>query len=404
MNQKKITATEIAFREDLYPRFEPNQVQIQKYSESIEFLPPIKINQNNILIDGFHRWKAHLIAGIQEIPFEVIETDSEKELKMLAYKMNSHHGLQLKSDEKKRFAVEMIEEQSMDEIAIILSVSVATITGWTKDKRDALKEQRDIDIVNMYLKAENTMESIAKEFNVTQPLIQNIIKNNKTVNNYNLLNPLLYNIWNTPKQDNDRKHFGAFPEIFMENLLYYHTKPLDIIYDPFGGGGTTADICKRMFRRYYVSDRKVVPGREKDIKQWDIKNGLPDDLQKPKLAFLDPPYWKQAEGKYSDDNEDLGNMNIEQFNNSMGYLLSELTKRKVERIAIVIQPTQYKNNFEWIDHVFDFDRMLNKYEIEIRYILPYSSQQYNAQMVDRAKEEKKCLALHRDLIIWRKLS
>ena len=48
--------------------------------------------------------------------------------------------------------------------------------------------------------------------------------------------PLLYNIWNTPKQDNDRKHFGAFPVVFMENLLYYHTDPSDIVYDPFGGG------------------------------------------------------------------------------------------------------------------------------------------------------------------------
>jgi ParB-like chromosome segregation protein Spo0J len=67
----------VQFRQDLYPRFEPNQALIQKYSDSIGFLPPIKINQHNILIDGFHRWKAYQLAGLAEIPCEVTETASE---------------------------------------------------------------------------------------------------------------------------------------------------------------------------------------------------------------------------------------------------------------------------------------------------------------------------------------
>ena len=53
-----IKTTDIIYREDLYPRFQPNQTIIQKYSDSIEHLPPIKLDQHNILIDGFHRWKA----------------------------------------------------------------------------------------------------------------------------------------------------------------------------------------------------------------------------------------------------------------------------------------------------------------------------------------------------------
>jgi len=255
----------------------------------------------------------------------------------------------------------------------------------------------------LYLKAWNTQKSIEDILNIPQQTITRIIENtqkDKIVEMGNFT-PLLYNIWNLPKQDNDRKHFGAFPELFMENLIHYHTEPLDIVYDPFGGGGTTADVCKKMFRRYYVSDRKVIPGREKDIREWDIKNGLPDDLQKPKLAFLDPPYWKQAEGKYSNNIEDLGNMDIDSFNKSMQSLFDELTKRKIEKIALVIQPTQYKNNFIWKDHVFDFAKMLPKYEIEMRYILPYSSQQYTPQVVIKAKEENKCLGLNRDLTVWR---
>ena len=247
-------------------------------------------------------------------------------------------------------------------------------------------------------------KSIADIIGVTQPTITRIIENaqnGKISEMGQTFKPLIYNIWNLPKQDNERKHFGAFPEYFMENLLHYHTEPLDIIFDPFGGGGTTIDVCKRMFRRYYVSDRKPVPGRENEIREHDIKDGLPTDLQKPAFVFLDPPYWKQAENMYSNDAEDLGNMSLEDFNASMQKLLKSLQDWKVQRIAIVIQPTQYKNGWNWTDHVFDFDKMLPKYEIEMRYILPYSTQQYNAQMVDKAKEENKCLCLNRDLIVWR---
>lgn len=37
----------------------------------------------------------------------------------------------------------------------------------------------------------------------------------------------------------------------------------------------------------------------------------------------------------------------------------------------------------------------------MEYILPYSTQQYTPQCVDKAKESKKCLVLNRNLVIWR---
>jgi ParB/RepB/Spo0J family partition protein len=219
---------------------------------------------------------------------------------------------------------------------------------------------------------------------------------------YDSAKPFRFNIWNTPKGDSENSHFGAFPSVFMENLLYYHTKPFDIVFDPFSGGGTTADVCRAMSRRFYCSDRKVIAGRENDIKEHDIKNGLPEDMPEPDFVFLDPPYWKQAENKYSQSPDDLGNMDIETFNSSMQNLFDMLSDRKVKRIACVIQPTQWKSDMKWTDHIFDFSGMLPDYEIEIRYILPYSTQQYNAQMVDRAKSDSKCLCLNRDLIVWKR--
>jgi len=407
MDRQQRRLTDIIFRQDLYPRFKPDQAAIQRYSESVEFLPAIRINQNNILIDGFHRWKAHQLAGVLDIACEIIQTTSEKELKRLAYQWNSNHGIQLSTAEKRKYAQEMFGDMTSRELAMLLSTSEKTIRRWTETQAKAAKEERNRQIIELYLRAWNTQETIAGLLGMTQRAIGIIVENRKNgqVSDFSkTFKPILYNVWNLAKQDNERSYFGAFPERFMENLLYYHTEPLDIVFDPFGGGGTTVDVCQRMFRRYYVADRIVTPGREADIRQHDIKDGLPDDLPKPALAFLDPPYWKQAEGQYSQDADDLANMTLEGFNEAMGALLATLSKRKVSTIAAVIQPTQYKNNWQWTDHIFDFDRMLgSQYRIAMRYILPYGTQQYLPQMVERAKADRQCLGLYRDLVVWRRL-
>ncbi len=400
----KVSVKDIAFREDLYPRFEANQALIQNYANSIEHLPPIKINQNNILIDGFHRWKAHQLEGVSEIKVEVIQTASEKELKKLAYQLNSNHGLQLSNEEKRKYAIEMIGEMSAQALSDILSVDERTINRWTESQRKALDEERNRKILELYLRAWNTQQSIADMFGLTKQAVSEILsKIGQLSEILQDFNPPIYNIWNLQKQDNATdSHFGSFPLYFMKSLLYYHTEPMDIVFDPFAGGGTTVDACKQMLRRYYCTDLIVKPGREKDIMQHDITKGLPDGMPKPDLAFLDPPYWKQAEGKYSDSASDLANMSLDDFYSALGKLFNELTVRGVERIALVIAPTQYPNDLNFEDHIFKFDKMLDgKYEIEMRYILPYSTQQYNGTQVEIAKEKKICLNTIRDLVVWR---
>jgi len=207
----------------------------------------------------------------------------------------------------------------------------------------------------------------------------------------------LYNIWNLKSGDSD--YFGAFPKVFMRNLLRYHTKEQDLIYDPFAGSGTTIDVCLEMNRRFYCSD--LFPQRE-EIRQWNIINGLPDAIPPIDLAFLDPPYWKQAQGKYSDDESDLGNMNLESYYAAMYALLENLYG--VPRIAILIQGTQYLNEkHEFENHMDEFTIFLHEhYKTEMLYIIPYSTQQYNAQQVEIMKAENKPMVLHRELKIFRK--
>lgn len=403
METRKVN--EIEYREDLYPRFEANQALIQRYAYSIEYLPPIKINQNNILIDGFHRWKAHQLEGVSEIKVEVVQTASEKELKKLAYQLNSNHGLQLSNDEKRKYAIEMIGELSVQKLSDILSVSESIIKMWTESQRKSLEEERNRKILELYLRSWNTQQSIADMFGLTKQAVSEILS--KIAKNGEILqefNPPIYNIWHLQKQDNATdSHFGSFPLYFMKSLLYYHTEPMDIVFDPFAGGGTTIDACKEMLRRYYCTDRTVKPGREKDILQHDITNGLPDGLPKPDIVFLDPPYWVLAKKEYSEDEKDLGNMTKEQFFETMNKLIDEIDDRGIKRIAYVIRPiweTGQENGWLWVDPMFElYEHAKKNYRIEARYVLPYSSQQYTPLWVDRAKKENKCLILNRELTV-----
>ena len=73
-------------------------------------------------------------------------------------------------------------------------------------------------------------------------------------------------------------------------------------------------------------------------------------------------------------------------------------------IALLIQPTQWKSpGKEFTDHVFDMIRLADPKRLKLinRVSCPYSTQQYNAQMVKIAKENKELLVLTRELIIWR---
>jgi len=213
--------------------------------------------------------------------------------------------------------------------------------------------------------------------------------------------PFIYNIWNT-QQGNETDHFGSFPKIFMDNLIYYHTGPDDLIFDPFAGAGITIDSCNDFNRKYYCSDRIVKQGREKDIIKHDIINGFPENLPEVDLIFLDPPYWILAKKEYSEDESDLGNMTKEKFYDTIKMIINESKKREIKRIAYLIRPIWEtgEDKWQWVDPMFDlYDMASDKYKIETRYVIPYSTQQYSALWVSRAKNKKQCLILNRELMI-----
>jgi 16S rRNA G966 N2-methylase RsmD len=400
---------EIVWREDLYPRFKPNPAKIQEYSENIDRLPPIEIDQHNILIDGYHRLKAHETVKAEEISVVVTEVKSEAELERLSVERNSTHGQQLTQDEKKSYAVKWWDVLSVEEICSSLSISEKSYKRWTSVKQDQKEEQTKQRIYDMWMSC-HTQQEIADVVCVdpgtVSRKIADFLQNGQLsfLQEFRNFEPEVYTTWSFGKATNEVKHFGNIPPEIIDNLLYYYTKPFDIVFDPFGGGGSTIDKCLERKRRYYVSDLTPIPARN-DIRQWDITHGLPPDLPVPDLVFLDPPYWKQAEEKYSDKDTDLANIPLDKFIENIGELAKNVKRkwngsRPDGKLAIIIGP--YQKDWQTTDLPFMCYQAITKYLTpHIRIQVPYSTQVHGGQYVQNAKDAKQMLYLSRDLMVFK---
>lgn len=443
---------DIVFREDLYPRTEGTiATNVQAFAEDLSVLPPIEVNQDRILIDGWHRWTAHKKAGAAEIPAIVTRTTSEIHLKELACERNAAGVRQMTQGEKRDNAREFYNSTPQAEreakkarLAQILKVSERTIREWLsridKDAKAALRKQA----FDMWL-AMHTQAEIAAAIGYSQQAVAKFIEESGLTTNggsavygetpdsdegddedsnslgrHKLTKEQLahaehavdfqapiYNVWKQQEKSKGASHHGNSEIRWVDNLLYLYTKPFDVIVDPFAGSGSTIDLCKRRLRRYWVSDRAPVVEREKDIRKLDVvTDGLPA-LHKRwsdvRLVYLDPPYWKQAEGQYSQDASDFGNMTLEEFTAQLAGLIKEFGKKLSDgaRVALILQPTQWNApERAFTDHIGDMLRLV-KMPVEMRISVPYESQQHNAQMVEWAAENRRLLVLTREIVVWR---
>lgn len=417
----KIRVDEIVFRDDLYPRINTDPALVQRYAAHLDVMPPIEVNQHNELIDGWHRWTAHRKEGREKIEVNVTETKSDVELLALAIERNASHGKQLEEKDKKQAAIRLYAAgtgMKKEEIARVLSVSSRMVQSYLTDIDRQINEKRDETIYSMWLACATNAE-IAEAVGLTEMQVTRIVSNilealpkcYKLDSRYEEPDwiPFIYDIWNPGKKSEaQHSHYGNTCMEFLDNLLYVFTEPFDIVIDPFAGGGSTIDICKRRLRRYWVSDRKPIVERETEIRQHDVVIDGPSGPYHWKdvaLVYLDPPYWKQAQGKYSDDPTDFANMSLDEFTATMIDLIEAYGAKMHTgaHIACIISPTQWPNEDKsTVYHDLDLAAGVKKnLELERRAICPYSTEQYNGTQVNTAKEQKLWLVLSRTLLVWR---
>jgi len=421
--REQVLLSQIIFDEGLYPRVDGHDpATVQTYVRDMDQIEAagklISINADGILLDGRHRmlaYKTKADGADPEITVYRYAISSKLESFRLACELQDR-GFALNNNDRQACAKRLYQlgDQSQEAIAKVLGVARTTVTGWLSRTLKEEKEAKRKKAREMWL-ACATQEEVAEAVHVPRKTIDDWTADFGEMSESDIspfppgFEPPIYNVWKQQTKSNTVSHFGNSETRWVENLLYLYTNAAGIVVDPFGGGGSTIDACKKWSRRYYVSDRKPIVAREHEIRLHDLTTGLPSVRWKDvDLIYLDPPYWKQAEGQYSDDPTDLANMELEQFNTALAGIINGFAKKlkdsandKPAYIALIIQPTQWKApDRQFTDHIGDMLRAV-KLPVDMRYSVPYESQQCTPQMVEWTKAAKRCLVLTREIIVWR---
>ena len=171
-------------------------------------------------------------------------------------------------------------DEKKKHLAVILSVSERTVRDWLSRVDKDAKEARDKRIFDLWLACYPTDE-IAEVTGASKADVSGVCSKMAGLPNLNKVDqsaaehatdftPPIYNIWKQQEKTNGSSHFGNSEVRWVDNLLYLYTKPFDIVLDPFAGGGSTIEVCKKRFRRKMFSDHKPIVERETEIRQYDL--------------------------------------------------------------------------------------------------------------------------------------
>lgn len=216
--------------------------------------------------------------------------------------------------------------------------------------------------------------------------------------------PQVFTIWKFNGRDErfGVEHPGNIPAGILFNVLYYWTEQGDLVVDPMAGGGVTVDVCKAMKRRCLAWD--VNPVRD-DIEKRDATQPWPVEPGSASLVFLDPPYWKQKRGEYEGENN-LADLGLLEFYRAMETVFGHAWKALKPNgiLVVIVGPTQ--ENRVVYDHALALAALLEKagYACVNRVIVPYTTQQVSGFDVAQARKGRFLLKLHRDLLVYRKVS
>jgi len=409
-----ISVDDIEFVKELYPRLREDDAAIERYRASIDLLPPIAVARGRVLVDGFHRWQAHKREGRPAIAAVDLGNLSDAEMFNESIERNAKHGQQLSAKDKQACAAKLWATMAhlppaerKAKIIATLAVSGDAVERWTKDARSDEKKAAQAKAWDLWLDCK-TEQEVADAIGVDQATAHRWINANAADAVFALppASRQHFDVWSFGKADDDAgtgSYFGKLPGQIAENLLWLYTEPGQVVVDPFAGGGTMIDVAKRMGRRVWASDRKpstpTLP-----IHQHDIVTGWPKDAPtKADFIFLDPPYWVQAAGRYSDDPECLGNMSLDDFYAAWEKVVLACKPHlaKGGKLAFIVSPAEQKDaGVE--DLALGMFRICDKAGLKPirRIIATYNTQQATGQQVEWARGNKKLLKLYRDVVVF----
>ena len=328
-------------------------------------------------------WYQFLIEELRAIIIEAIFTSR---IELIRGKWEA--GRRIREENKNFERKEIYDKQIIENIAKDLRISEKEVYRWMQFYRKY--PEKDFDTVCQNL-PEGKNISWSK---LTRKYLPQPDSEKKKWQRY-------FDVWNFSAVDENYGIDcpGRIPYEIVANVLYYFTKPNDLVVDPMAGGGVLIDVCKKFKRRYLTYDIEI---RRDDIKQRNLQEGFAKEAQNCDLIFIDPPYWKKKEEEY------IAN-SISHFDRK-DYL--DFFKELAPKCRKILKPKGYlaflmsnyidyenpKNSIFTADYYSIFKEAGFIPIIEIQ--CPLSTEQYRGYDVDRAKKEKKLLIISRSLYLW----
>ncbi len=301
MNEPIDTIPIQAIKQDrtVWPRAEYDEDALARYREDREGLPPLRVDRaTGVLLDGFHRLRAHHEAGAESVHVVFEDCPPERHLAR-ALELN-RHGTPIPTAQRNRVLAQLAAQGlTQAEIATASGLSQARVAQiLAAYKRDSVTREglaaalRLVDNGASLREAEtvtgvpkSTLERAVVEAKARQEAIRRHLQTRAGFTS--LLRYPERGPWGKAT------YFGNASGYLLIDLFDYY-KPSSV-FDPMEGGGTTREVCADLKIEY--EGRDLTAG-------FDLLSS-PLPARRFDLVFWHPPYWPGH--RYSTHPNDLSN-------------------------------------------------------------------------------------------------
>lgn len=444
----------------VYPRSKWSTATIERYAEALESgagFPPIVLEAGTgRLLDGKHRFEAYKQAGREEILAEWHVVPEGMTPKYYAATLSAAHGDRLSNADLRALAEEEFEANpgmSAAEWGRRLGVPERTVRRWVSHITERWRRSREVQAWHLY-RLGWTNEEIGHRLGVTEGAIRADRKNGHLADFTNVLGPdwnekglqqeaerlgiPLIDAWaaaldGLPDEERLRrlgiklqpydvwlfsgchelmggKHPGRIPGELVCHVLYFFTKPGDLVIDPMAGSGTTLDACLLMGRRARGYDIDLRHERI-DIEKHDLSEGWPDTIAKASLIFWDPPYFDKMDqenvGEYGYQKGSISGLDPDDYLGWFGERFAQLREvvRPGAKLTFLMSDWDPENAKDHGDHpglfLWDYADLLREtgWKLIRQIQCPLPTQQVHPDIVNKFREARRMARLSRYLLV-----
>ena len=407
---KLVNIDDIKFEEDCYPRQGGIDNQYIDLLALVDWsrLPLITVNQDLILVDGYHRWTLAKILNLTQIKIKQRNIPKEKILEE-AVRLNAKFGMQLSQSDKRRVTHKLFQDgtHKVPSLAKLLSVSTRFINKWTHDIRAEREKTRNEQILDLYLEGWTEAE-IGKKLKVAIGGVSTTLSNFRNSIDAKIEipdSPQIGDVWLFSNCDDDygiSGFPGRIPGQILENLLHFYTKPFSKVVDPMAGSGTTMDVCKVMYRRCLAYDLRSM--REENIVEHDIRDGFQPRARRCDFIILDPPYYQKKDEVYHP--RSISGLLRQEYLAVFAKLAHNSYRilNKGGHLALIMSNYLDEENPKDSVWLWDYIDLFRKAKFTpIREIqCPLSSQSLHSAHVEQFRKSKRMAKLTRSIVIFEK--